>query len=41
MVAGVAPGVSVAADDTYDGSQMWLRYVPVTDPDVLARTAPA
>ena len=33
---GAAPAVSAAADDTYNGSQMWLRYTPVTDASLLA-----
>src|SRR4051812_447045 len=33
---GAAPAVSSAADDTYNGSQMWLRYTPVTDASLLA-----
>ncbi len=34
---GVAPTVAGAADDTYNGSQMWLRYTPVTDASLLAQ----
>ena len=25
------------ADDSYDGSDLWLRYVPVSDPGLLRR----
>jgi alpha-glucuronidase len=30
-----APALRV--DDSYDGSDLWLRYVPVSDPDLLQR----
>ena len=31
-IAGAAPGAAAAADDTYNGSELWLRYVPVSEP---------
>ena len=34
---GLAPAAASAADDTYNGSQMWLRYTPVTDASLLAQ----
>ena len=27
----IAPASAAAQEDTYNGSQLWLRYVPVTD----------
>ncbi len=37
-LAGQAPAGSAARrDDDYDGSAMWLRYVPVADPRLLRR----
>jgi alpha-glucuronidase len=36
-LAGVAPAGSRAADDTYSGSSLWLRYVPVSDAGRLAQ----
>ena len=39
MVAVVllAPSVAAAAEDTYNGSELWLHYVPVSDPALLAQ----
>ncbi|HEX6358178.1 alpha-glucuronidase family glycosyl hydrolase [Actinophytocola sp.] len=43
FVMGVAlmtvapPAVATPRDDTYDGSDLWLRYVPVSDPRLLRR----
>src|SRR6266699_1956162 len=28
---------TVASDDSYSGSDMWLHYVPVSDPDLLRK----
>ncbi|MBL1065909.1 alpha-glucuronidase [Streptomyces sp. 7-21] len=37
-VAGASPGPGREwRDDEYDGSDLWLRYVPVSDPDLLRR----
>jgi alpha-glucuronidase len=32
-----AAALSTMADDSYDGSDLWLRYVPVSDPSLLRR----
>lgn len=37
IVAVAAPAVATAQQDTYNGSQLWLRYVPVTDAERLAQ----
>ncbi|WP_461007558.1 alpha-glucuronidase family glycosyl hydrolase [Streptomyces capparidis] len=34
---GAPPGSAAPRDDDYDGSAMWLRYVPVGDPRLLGR----
>ncbi|MEO3873398.1 alpha-glucuronidase family glycosyl hydrolase [Nonomuraea sp. B12E4] len=31
----LAAGLGTTADDAYDGSDLWLRYVPVSDPNLL------
>ena len=38
-LASPIPGAA-AADDTYNGSQLWLRYVPVTDAGCSRAIAP-
>jgi alpha-glucuronidase len=35
LVVAAPPHAQAAAEDTYDGSQLWLRYVPVSDPGLL------
>lgn len=35
--AFAAPSTAQAQSDTYNGSQLWLRYVPITDADRLAQ----
>src|SRR3954471_3623724 len=35
LAASAAPA-AMAVDDTYNGSNLWLRYEPVSDPDTLA-----
>src|SRR6266568_7267845 len=33
----VSAPTTVASDDSYSGSDMWLHYVPVSDPDLLRK----
>ena len=37
MAVAPPPVLAAAGDDTYDGSDLWLRYVPVSDPRLLQR----
>ncbi|MBP2326890.1 alpha-glucuronidase [Kibdelosporangium banguiense] len=36
LLTTVQPAVAAQSDSSYDGSSMWLRYVPVGDPGLLA-----
>jgi alpha-glucuronidase len=37
LMTAVQPAVAATPDDGYDGSSMWMRYVPVDDPALLTR----
>src|SRR5689334_18784864 len=37
VAAVAAPSTAQAQSDAYNGSQLWLRYVPVTDAQRLAQ----
>ena len=36
VAALVSAAPASASEDTYSGSEMWLHYVPVSDPALLA-----
>jgi alpha-glucuronidase len=37
LMASTPPAAAAESDHTYSGSDMWLRYVPVSDPEQLDR----
>src|SRR4051794_36251779 len=37
VAALIAAAPAAASEDTYSGSELWLHYVPVSDPALLAQ----